>query len=256
MLSSEKSNSLWISKTVWSPVLFDVIIVSTSNMKPATGNVVADQFALGSLLGSGSFGEIYEATLSENSRVALKVECVRSIDELEKQIAGSAEEGSSDGEIPEGNHSQLTREQQVQRLKRMKEKSRVILKLEALVLFRLQVFGIAPKFIGFGRCPMFDVAYLAMELLGDNLLQWRSVHGTLPVAIQKLVAPRSLGLVSELTALNQQIIIDAAQITEDRKDRLPLFNCIDTQRSLSISMQVLCQLEAIHSVGVTHMSIT
>ena len=50
---------------------------------------------------------------------------------------------------------------------------RCIVKLEAVVLTKLQVHSSFPRFVEYGRDGPQQVAYLAMQLLGDNLLRLR-----------------------------------------------------------------------------------
>ena len=50
---------------------------------------------------------------------------------------------------------------------------RCIVKLEAAVLSRLQHAACVPRFVEYGRDSAHQVAYLGMELLGDNLLRLR-----------------------------------------------------------------------------------
>ena len=53
---------------------------------------------------------------------------------------------------------------------------RCIVKLEAVVLSKLQSHSSFPRFIEYGRDGPQQVAYLAMQLLGDNLLRLRRVQ--------------------------------------------------------------------------------
>ena len=87
---------------------------------------------------------------------------------------------------------------------------RCIVKLEAVVLSKLQSSPAFPRFVEYGRDGPQQVAYLAMQLLGDNLLrlrrQQRKLRFSLPTVLRFGVAAlRALQLMHETGFIHRDV---------------------------------------------------
>ena len=124
------------------------------------GEIVAGKWRLQARIGRGAFGDIFVATAltSEDAQHQQpQTEARRYAIKLEKLPMPAA--GEDREPLDEKAQAALA--------------ARAVLKLEAVILSKLQRYPFVGRFIEYGRDMTLGVAYLVMSLLGENLLRLR-----------------------------------------------------------------------------------